>query len=168
MVARKRRNSLACAGVLSLLLAYLVPAGAAGNGVLFLTSDSGPLSEVATAMAQELVGQGVMPQFAQAIPADLGSETVVVTGDNSLAEEAVRVRLMTHLQAGGGVVLLVEPSPEHYAQANLLLGLLGALAEEVSDDKAEQDKAGYSHYRLLADRCLPEPHPPAHHSGHYG
>ncbi len=115
-------------GALAALLLAVAWTGARADerGALFLTPTGGPLGEVAEALIARLaavqMAGSVVPELPEALPV----EKVVVATDAAVADSQVAERLLGWVREGGGVVLLVEPSEDHYAQATAFLLPLGA------------------------------------------
>ena len=125
MAARYRTLTVICLALL-LLGAACTLAAAQGAIVEFLTPETGPLGDVTTAMRHELAAGQVGTMVTDAFPEELSTSVGLVTDDDHLADEATRTRLLAWVRAGGGLVLLVQPGDDHYAQATQFLQPLGA------------------------------------------
>lgn len=124
---RRSQTTLGQVPVLTALCLALAGAGAQADerGALFLTPTGGPLGEVADALIARLAAAQMPAVVVAELPENLPVEKVVVTTDAAVAEPQVAERLLGWVREGGGIVLLVEPSEDHYAQATAFLAPLG-------------------------------------------
>ena len=119
------------------LVLALVGSGARAEeaSVFFLTPTTGPVGEVAGALLQQMAGLGMTGQAVTALPESLPEKGVVVTDDDHLTSAVTCRQLQAWVRAGGGLVLLVEPSETHYSQATQFLGQMGATVSALPADR---------------------------------
>ena len=129
-----RNRTLTVIGLSLLLLgAACTLAAAQGAIVEFLTPETGPLGDITAALRQELAAGQVGTTVIAALPEEFSTTIGLVTDDDHLADEATRTRLLAWVRAGGGLVLLVQPGEDHYAQATQFLEPLGAQVSELGE-----------------------------------